>query len=272
MFGRSPVSNGSPHQENGEGAKDTVSTPISFTSTKRSSIDESTSPSKSHRRSKRSIDNAKPADRLSLFGTAFGGSLGKSRKPAPRYSTGCVFVENSALIRADRFEPNRSTDKDDDGASGKLEREKSTSTTVSALSRLYHIGDRKQSISKHSAGELSARQTALEKTVSPVDSPTKPSKEDKDRALLRKRTSGGGAGSPVPPLPPPVNGPGLVQGRSVLEQIGTPDFNGWLMKKGERYNTWKQRYCVLKGHNLYWMRSSENTVRTNLSGPLTGGS
>ena len=266
------MSNGSPHQDKGEGAKDTVSTPISFTSTKRSSIDESTPP-KSHRRAKRSIDNSKPADRLSLFGTTFGGSIGKSRKPAPRYSTGYVFVENSTLIPVDRFEPNRSTDKDDDGASGKLEREKSTSTSASAFSRLYHIGDRKQSISKHSVGELIARQTALEKTISPVASPTKQSKEDKDRALLRKRTSGGGVpGSPVPPPLPSGNGPGLVQGRSVLEQIGTPDFNGWLMKKGEHYNTWKQRYCVLKGHNLYWMRSSENTVRTNFSGQFFGGS
>ena len=92
VFGRSPETNGSPFQENGDGGKDTVSTPISFTSTKRSSVDESTPP-RSHRRAKRSIDNAKPADRLSLFGTTFGGSLGKSRKPAPRYSTGYVFVE-----------------------------------------------------------------------------------------------------------------------------------------------------------------------------------
>ena len=37
------------------------------------------------------------------------------------------------------------------------------------------------------------------------------------------------------------------------------------MKKGERYNTWKNRYCVLKGHNLYWMRSASNTVWTNSS-------
>ena len=270
VFGRSPEPNGSHPQENGEG-KDTVSTPISFTSTKRSSIDESTPPARSHRRAKRSIDNTKPADRRSLFGTTFGGSLGKSRKPAPRYSTGYVLVENHTIIRVDGFEPNRSTDREDDDASGKLEREKSTSTSASAFSRLYHIGDRKSSISKHSAVELGARQVALDKTKSPVASPTKVTKEDKDRALLRKRTSGGDVPrSPVPS--PPTKGPGLVQGRSVLEQIGTPDFNGWLMKKGEHYNTWKNRYCVLKGHNLYWMRSSETTVRAGFSGLLSGGS
>jgi hypothetical protein len=39
-----------------------------------------------HSRGKRSVDNAKPSsDRLSLFGSAFGGPLGKTRKPAPRY-------------------------------------------------------------------------------------------------------------------------------------------------------------------------------------------
>jgi len=277
VFGRSPEPNGSPSHENGEGGKGTVSTPISITSTKRSSIDESAPLPGTHRRSKRSIDNTRPADRLSLFGATFGGSLGKSRKPAPRYSTGYVFIENPPLICVDGFEPNRSTDKDDDGASGKLEREKSTSTSAStsasasAFSRLYHIADRKTSISKHNVGELSARQAALDKTKSRVDSPTKLSKEEKDRALLRKRTSGGEVPrSPVPA--PPSNGPGLVQGRSVLQQIGTPDSNGWLMKKGEHYNTWKLRYCVLKGHNLYWMRSSEITVRTNFSGLFPGGS
>lgn len=95
-----------------------------------------------------------------------------------------------------------------------------------------------------------------------TDTASKLAKDEKDRVLLRKRNSGGETPkSPV--LIPPSGGPGLVQGRSVLEQIGTPDFNGWLTKKGEHYNTWKSRYCVLKGHNLYWMRSNSATVRTS---------
>ena len=251
VFGRSLESNASLPQENGE-----VSTPISITSTKRSSVEDPTLPPRTHRRAKKSLDNTKPTDRLSLFGS-ISGSLGKSRKPPPRYSGGYVFVENPPLIRTDGSEPNRSTDKEDDGAYGKVEREKSTGST---FSRLYHIGERKPSVSKHNVGELTARQAALDRSRSQADSPTKLAKEDKDRALLRKRTSGGE--TPKSPAPaPPSNASGLVQGRSVLEQIGTPDFNGWLMKKGEHYNTWKQRYCVLKGHNLYWMRTSDNTVR-----------
>lgn len=43
-----------------------------------------------HQRTKRSVDASKPADRLSLFGSGFVGSLGKSsktRKAPPRYSS-----------------------------------------------------------------------------------------------------------------------------------------------------------------------------------------
>lgn len=249
VFGRTLESNGS----HGEDGKDTASTPVSLNSTKRDSVDES-GPSPKHRRAKRNSDN-KPADRLSLFGTAFG----RTRKPPPRYST-YVFIEIPALICTDGPESNRSTDGGDDGTYEKGEKEKPAST----FSRLYHIGDRKSSISKHDVEELSARQVALDRAASPADTPTKLSKEEKDRALLRKRTSGGE--TPKSPTPAPSsNGPGLIRGRSVIEQIGTPDFNGWLMKKGEHYNTWKNRYCILKGHNLYWMRSNNNAVRTNLS-------
>lgn len=155
-----------------------------------------------------------------------------------------------------RIEPGRSTDREDDGVPGKGEKEK----PVSSFSKLYHIGDRKPSISKHNVRELNAKQIALEKAKASLDASPKLSKEEKDRTLLRKRGSGGETSySPIPP--PSSERPGLIQGRSVLEQIGTPDFNGWLMKKGEHYNIWKNRYCVLKGHNLYWMRNNSVTVR-----------
>lgn len=49
------------------------------------------------------------------------------------------------------------------------------------------------------------------------------------------------------------------QNTSVLEQIGTPDREGWMRKKGEHYNTWKLRYFVLQGPHLYYLRSK--TVR-----------
>lgn len=47
--------------------------------------------------------------------------------------------------------------------------------------------------------------------------------------------------------------------KSAAEQIGIPDHSGWMRKKGENYPTWKMRYFVLKGTNLYYLKSE--TVR-----------
>jgi hypothetical protein len=65
--------------------------------------------------------------------------------------------------------------------------------------------------------------------------------------------------SPLPPglaeslsVADPLN---IRPGRSVVDQIGHPDREGWMRKKGERYNTWKLRYFVLKGPHLYYLRS-----------------
>lgn len=51
----------------------------------------------------------------------------------------------------------------------------------------------------------------------------------------------------------------LVTSGNLLDKIGTPDYAGWMRKKGEKYNTWKQRYFVLKGVHLYYLKSE--TVR-----------
>jgi len=43
-----------------------------------------------HARSRKSVDT-KHSDRLSIFGTAFAGTLGKSRKPPPRFVSEFIF-------------------------------------------------------------------------------------------------------------------------------------------------------------------------------------
>lgn len=50
-----------------------------------------------------------------------------------------------------------------------------------------------------------------------------------------------------------------------LKQIGTPDYSGYLKKKGDRYGSWKTRYFVLKGSHLYFMKSE--TVSHSDFGP-----
>lgn len=57
------------------------------------------------------------------------------------------------------------------------------------------------------------------------------------------------------------DGPGTFQpGQSIINQIGSPDHEGWMRKKGEHYNTWKVRYFIIKGPHLYVLRSDNKTV------------
>ncbi|KAL7422543.1 hypothetical protein Q5752_003191 [Cryptotrichosporon argae] len=50
-----------------------------------------------------------------------------------------------------------------------------------------------------------------------------------------------------------------------LAQIGKPDHAGYMKKKGERYNTWKLRFFVLKADHLYYMKSeSEDRVKGHI--------
>ena len=77
-------------------------------------------------------------------------------------------------------------------------------------------------------------------------------KDKRDPALLRK---------PISPATSTTTGVGSLRSdRSILEQIGEPDHKGWLRKRGDRYNTWKPRYFVLKGPHLYWLKSGNASV------------
>ncbi|BEI83227.1 hypothetical protein CcaverHIS002_0310950 [Cutaneotrichosporon cavernicola] len=52
---------------------------------------------------------------------------------------------------------------------------------------------------------------------------------------------------------------------AALRQIGKPDKVGYLKKRGERYNTWKTRYFVLKGSHLYYLKSeNEDRVKGHI--------
>ncbi len=97
--------------------------------------------------------------------------------------------------------------------------------------------------------------------------------KEREVSMLRKRTNSGSmsesAGSHPGPWPVSAAGPSgmagaggtikLKPGAKVLDQfrqtLGEPDFSGWMMKKGERYNTWKMRFFYLKGPHMYYLRS-----------------
>lgn len=52
----------------------------------------------------------------------------------------------------------------------------------------------------------------------------------------------------------------LKPGQSILDQIGEPDHVGWMRKRGDRYNSWKNRYFVLKGPHMYCLKSDSKAV------------
>lgn len=47
----------------------------------------------------------------------------------------------------------------------------------------------------------------------------------------------------------------LVTSGNLMDKIGRPDHSGWMRKRGEKYNTWKMRFFVLKGTYLYYLKS-----------------
>lgn len=90
--------------------------------------------------------------------------------------------------------------------------------------------------------------------------------KEKNSTILRKRTSSNPTPIAAAAIPNTngettngVSGP-IKQGVNIMDQIGEPDHTGWMRKKGDRYNTWKVRYFILKGPHLYLLRNNSRTV------------
>lgn len=71
-------------------------------------------------------------------------------------------------------------------------------------------------------------------------------------------TSIGSAGPDAPPTPcasaAAANTAGAAADGPVMSRIQPVDLEGWIKKKGERYNSWKPRYLALKGPDLVILR------------------
>lgn len=237
------------------------------------------------RSKKRDSDERKASDRLSLFGNTLSGTLAKARKPVPRLSS--YVSSRGILLKTDHSLPYliSSTEKADKHS----DHEWSARAT---FARIRH-GDRKPSANRPSTSDgiaLRGESGIKDKTQDHVDdlvlekvtpaandnakrdsaisekrNSSIKEKEKRDSAVLRKRTSATSdtiARSPVL-ASQAAGGIALKPGKSILEQIGTPDHNGWLRKKSDRYNTWKLRYFVLKGSHLYCLKSNDKSVRNS---------
>ncbi|KAG9301187.1 hypothetical protein G9A89_012570 [Geosiphon pyriformis] len=70
-------------------------------------------------------------------------------------------------------------------------------------------------------------------------------------------------GVPLKMNPPSISHSNFDDGRmsrtddEILGFIGVPDHEGWLKKQGEKYKTWKNRFCILKGVHLYYLKSDK---------------
>lgn len=91
---------------------------------------------------------------------------------------------------------------------------------------------------------------------------------NKDAARLSKQsappTTASTGTAPSSPAPGSAT-TGAAASGSAIEKIGKPDFAGYMKKKGDRYNSWKNRYFVLKGANLYYLRDeNEQKVKGHI--------
>lgn len=185
-------------------------------------------------RSKKSVDGTRHGDRLSIFAGTFGGNLGKGRKPPPS-------ADDHSTEKSSKF----------------------------SLPRLGGSGIRKSSSQSHRSSTPSGSPKDFI-SVGAHDSPFEPPK--REPATLRKRTVSAPHTSPGSPTSPEgfkVNGVSGAsrQGQNILDQIGEPDHAGWMRKRGDKYNGWKLRYCVLKGPDLYILKS-DNKTQTRAKGHI----
>ncbi|GBC09790.1 hypothetical protein RclHR1_09100003 [Rhizophagus clarus] len=54
----------------------------------------------------------------------------------------------------------------------------------------------------------------------------------------------------------------------VLKNIGIPDHDGWLKKQGDKYRNWKNRFCILKGTTLYYLKSDKALQNSKIKGQI----
>ncbi|KAG8759219.1 polar growth protein [Ceratobasidium sp. 423] len=172
-------------------------------------------------------------DRLSIFGSA----LGKGRKPAPRYLSS--------------------------GEHGTVAPEECSHCSLSWL----YMGGGSQRKSKvlpspsNACAEISeARKRTISGPIGPLRSasPTSGFNIPNRSPIIPTRNLNNNPHHSALAISP-VAGEGAGASACALNQIGEPDYSGWMHKKGDRCNSWKLHYIVLKGPHLYCLRGQTET-------------
>ncbi|KAF8914405.1 hypothetical protein CPB84DRAFT_1811707 [Gymnopilus junonius] len=180
-------------------------------------------------------DKPKHSDRLSIFGNTFAGTL-KGRKPVPRLSSAAD--DSTVGERTSKFSLPRLHGSSIRKSSSQSQRPTTPGKSQSPSSKDFFTVPSIRTVSAPHLAGTNGHKSEKEK--------------EKSNATAKEETVDG------------VSGP-IKQGQSILEQIGEPDHTGWMRKKGDRYNTWKLRYFVLKGPHMYCLRSN-NKNETKIKG------
>lgn len=91
------------------------------------------------------------------------------------------------------------------------------------------------------------------------------SNNNKEASRLSKQSAPPTSAATAPSSPAPGAVAAAAASGSAIDKIGKPDFAGYMKKKGDRYNSWKTRYFVLKGANLYYLRDeNEQKVKGHI--------
>ncbi|KAG1735024.1 hypothetical protein EDB19DRAFT_1638619 [Suillus lakei] len=241
LFGRSTESTSTAKEKGDTSSINNSTTALSTSASPRSArkreLDDSSIGSK-HSRNKRD-GTTRGTERHSLFGGTFTTSLGKARKPPPRISPSLIDNENpmekSSTLNLSRLYGSKKSSGRPSTSDGSL------SSTLRNPSRSDSLDEKRKLREKERMFEKPRDKDADSQTL----------KEKESSTALKKHADGSESQSRGPSTFKP--------GKSIIDQIGTPDHQGWMRKKGDHYNAWKVRYFVIKGPHLYILRSDNKT-------------
>ncbi|GAA5871266.1 hypothetical protein JCM8547_007237 [Rhodosporidiobolus lusitaniae] len=161
-----------------------------------------------------------------FFGASLSALPGRTRKPPPRVPSGLLL--------------------DSDGTAPRPRPRTSNQDRSKRATRFFGFGSTSGSEKSPTSGSggavESVRSRASNSTLgNPREAPTtmKPKEVDPaTKAMLAEKQE-------------------KVTSGNLMDKIGRPDHAGWMRKKGEKYNTWKMRFFILKGVYLYYLKSEQ---------------
>lgn len=185
----------------------------------------------------------------------FGGGLSRSRKPPPQYQASDVETLATEKPAA-------------------IPRSPSNAPTANRLStRFFTFGGGSAPTSPTSGNNGPRRNiSAPLEATSPkgAQNATSPKFEPSNQLSASTGTNNGAFTSEPAAYSTtaekPVEAEKSTKALTQAERIGEPDYSGWLRKKTDKYNGWKDRYLILKGSYLYVLKSpNEEKVKGYIS-------